>query len=347
MNDGPGRTVKYEPLLGNAPNTQVANALRKLANRASPNSARALEQRMSRWPVGKSHGTISAVLSGEGAAKKLENVTFVARAVAQNIPGLDQSQQDAEVRRITQLFESAFAAPRTWSRDITRHCSNVAFDWASALPYEPRFAHELIATIAIREGVPTLLRTEVLGPELATAIVNEVMQGAPARKVGNDHLPNEGWTDNGDDGPTWHGMWGPIGDGSRRFLAVHLDALGAVSVYLRAATSTGIGVEELAMAALETAYQVLYKIGWIGAFGVLVRSVSPARGPQKNSEFGGYVPSRDRRGIVNGPAKWTTHARSVEQIPLTQPDDFYGHIVVSAQRASESLGMPIEIEPED
>lgn len=343
------RRQTYDRLSGDSPEVLVANELRELANRASPNSARAFEDLMhdEGWPDGVGHATISDVLYGRNAANKLKNVTVVTRAITRSIPAMDTTQQGGELRRITRVYEEAFQPPHTWALDITRHCSNAAFDWASALPYGPRDAHEVIATVAARNDGPPILRTEVLGPELARSIEYGVMQAAPARKAGNSRLPNDGWNNNSDDGPTWHGMWGPIGMGkpAKRFLAVHLDALGAVSVYLRVATSTGIEIGELSQAALDTAFQVIYRIGWRGAFGVIVRSVSPAAQSQKHREFTAWVPTRDGKSVIAGPASWTTLANTTVRVPASAwPDDFYGYMNLSANLARETLGRAAEDE---
>jgi hypothetical protein len=164
---------------------------------------------------------------------------------------------------------------------MAQHFLNVAFDWASALPRGPRDAEEVIATIAMRGADGRRFRPEVFHDGTDREIQWEVLEGSLARKHGQ-----AGWTDYRDDGPTWHGLWGPVGDDDTKptwFLAVYLDALGAASVYIRATTSGSTDL--IAHAALAAAFDVVNVLGWDGDAEILAQSVGPSREAKKNRDY--------------------------------------------------------------
>jgi len=291
--------MKYERLSGHSPEITVANALRDLANRAHPNSARSFAHQMADDDLRSraiAHGTVTNVLKGASSAAKLENATLVAEAIARAISGLDLPNRAAEVSKIAAVHAEAFKPLRKWGRNMTRHCASVAFDWASALPEGPRNSFEIIATLALREAGPVPLHTEVFDLEVDVAVQFEILEGARARSLGRS-----GWEDRRDDGPTWHGLWGPVAfpkDQPTWFLAVQLDAVGSVSVYIRASRPPEY-LDVIAESALIAAIDIVRLLGWVGVAGVLVESAKPSPLPRKSSLYEKYVD--------NG---WVTHTDS-------------------------------------
>lgn len=304
--------MRYAPLPGNGPEITVANALRELAKRSDQNSARQISKRMPTSEYSIGHETVGRVLSGKSSVINPQNVVAVAESIAQGISSLDQEGRDMEVKTIKDLHGRVFRPPRTWDKDITRHCSNVAFDWASSLPGGQRRALEVIATVAMRELGPALLRTEVFDPNLDHEINYNVMQGSRVRTIRGGS-----WDDMREDGPTWRAMWGPVGPNGKKtdwFIVVYLDALGAVSVYVRASPPRD-KADLVADAALITALQIVRKIGWIGTASVLVESAEPSLQARRNHEA-----ARDAVKHINvSPTPgigWTTH---VNKMSVTLP----------------------------
>jgi hypothetical protein len=321
--------MRWEPIAGNSPEIHVANALRKMAERAHPNSARSFAKRIESENLRPSlvHQTVTNVLNGTGSTSKLQNVAVVASAIAHGINGLNLEERSHAVQEIVATHQQAFRSsvsklPKI--RDITNHCLAVAFDWASSLPDGPRNALEVIATVALRESEPQELRTEVFDAKIDHEIQFEVMEGSQARSMGKG-----GWNDRRDDGPTWHGMWGPVvqadDDDPKWFLAVHLDAVGAVSIYIRAVVDKD-AADLLGFMATLAALRVLELLNWTGEAGVLVKSASPSPAARKSELFTKYQRSGWRslsNGTVSLPVSTYEEAARLErlrdEIPRSRP----------------------------
>lgn len=276
----------YPPLHGALPEVRIANALRTLANRANPNSLRSIE-RGQEVSARVCLQTVANVMSGKSSARSLRNVSTVTDSILSAIADLEDpdrvrlKQEVLAIHAAATTPQPAAAEPPARSYNVAQHFLNVAFDWASALPNGPRDAQEVIATIAIRDADGHRFRPEVFHDGTDREIQWEVLEGSLARKHGQ-----AGWTDYRDDGPTWHGLWGPVGADDAKptwFLAVHLDALGAASVYIRATVPDSTDL--IAHAALAAAFDVVNVLGWAGDAEILAQSVDPSREARKNRDF--------------------------------------------------------------
>jgi len=278
--------TNYPQLDGELPEVRIANALRALANRASPNSLRSIE-RAQESSARVCLQTVANVMSGKSSARSLHNVSTVTDSILSAIADLEDSERGDLREEVLAIYAGAMtlqppaAGQPSRSDKVAQHFLNVAFDWASALPNGPRDAEEVIATIAMRGADGHRFRPEVFHDGTDHAIQWEVLEGSLARKHGQ-----AGWTDYRDDGPTWHGLWGPVHDDDiapNWFLAVYLDALGAVSVYIRATTPDRTDL--IAHAALAAAFDVVNVLGWDGDAEILAQSVGPSREVRKNGDY--------------------------------------------------------------
>lgn len=278
--------TNYSQLDGELPEVRIANALRALANRADPNSLRSIE-RAQESSARVCLQTVANVMSGKSSARSLHNVSTVTDSILSAIADLEDPERGRLREEVLAIHAGAMAPrppaaePPTRSDKTAQHFLNVAFDWASALPRGPRDAEEVIATIAMRGADGPRFRPEVFHDGTDREIQWEVLEGSLARKHGQ-----AGWTDYRDDGPTWHGLWGPVGDDDTKptwFLAVYLDALGAASVYVRATTPDSTDL--IAHAALAAAFDVVNVLGWAGDAEILAQSVGPSREVKKNRDY--------------------------------------------------------------
>lgn len=278
--------TNYPPLPGELPEVRVANAVRALANRANPNSLRSIE-RGQELSARVCLQTVANVMSGKSSARSLHNVSTVTDSILSAVADLEDPERGRLREEILAIYAGAMtpqppaAEPPTRSDKVAQHFLNVAFDWASALPKGPRDAEEVIATVAMRGADGHRFRPEVFHDGTDHEIQWEVLEGSLARKYGQ-----AGWTDYRDDGPTWHGLWGPVHDDDIKpnwFLAVYLDALGAASVYVRATTPDSTDL--IAHAALAAAFDVVNVLGWAGDAEVLAQSVGPSREVRKNRDY--------------------------------------------------------------